>query len=160
MTENAAIEYLKGLKEDYFQPKRISEALDTVVESLEEVQKYRVLGKIEFLSDMKNHYVEVLSDLRQYQKIGTVEECREAKENKWIPCSEKLPQIGEKVLVCYGVNEREITIAEMSEYKDKKYWSIKSPVHAWQQLPETYPKKRKIHREGEKNKSNHEISRQ
>lgn len=75
MTENAAIEYLKGLKEDYFQPKRISEALDTAVESLEEVQKYRALGKIEFLTDMKNHYVEVLSDLRQYQNIGTVKKC-------------------------------------------------------------------------------------
>lgn len=79
MTENAAIEYLKGLKEDYFQPKRISEALDTVVESLEEVQKYRALGKIEFLTDMKNHYVEVLSDLRQYQKLGTIEELKEDK---------------------------------------------------------------------------------
>lgn len=28
--------------------------------------------------------------------------------------------------------------------KGKKHWNIKSPVHAWQQLPE-------LHKEGEKN---------
>ena len=80
MTENEAIEYLKRLKEDYFQPEKISSAFDVATDALKEIQKYRAAGTIEFLTDMKSRYVEILSDLRQYQKIGTVEECREARE--------------------------------------------------------------------------------
>ncbi|MDE7425283.1 MAG: hypothetical protein K2N51_16610 [Lachnospiraceae bacterium] len=79
MTENEAIEYLKGLKEDYFQPEKISNAFNVATDALKEIQKYRELGTIEFLTDMKSNYVEVLSDLRQYQKVGTVEELKEDK---------------------------------------------------------------------------------
>lgn len=77
MTENEAIEYLKRLKEDYFQPEKISSAFDVATDALKEIQKYRAIGTIEFLTDMKSHYVEVLSDLRQYQNLGTVEEIKD-----------------------------------------------------------------------------------
>lgn len=82
MTENEAIEILS--LSDCMKEKlpNLKEVYEIAVNAMKEVQQYRALGKVEFLADMKNHYIEVLSDLRQYQKNGTVEECREARERQ------------------------------------------------------------------------------
>lgn len=45
---------------------------------------YRGIGTPEELQDTKRDYFEALSDWRQYCKIGTLEECRTARE-KQIP---------------------------------------------------------------------------
>ena len=161
MTENEAIEKLKIFPEwnkvdEWLSGAAMEELVNTCNNALEEIQKYRELGKVEFLTDMKSNYVETLSDLRQYQKLGTVEELKEDKaiaeetaiSGKWIPCGERLPETGRNVLVCCGfLNERYIAIAELCEYKGKKSWSIKSSVYAWQQLPEPYQEKKGVNHE-------------
>lgn len=53
-----------------------------ILNALEEIQKYRALGTVEQLMDMKKDYVEALSDWRQYRKIGTLEELREVREKQ------------------------------------------------------------------------------
>ena len=59
---------------------------------------------------------------------------------EWILCSKKLPETNVDVRVIVGlfVKDMRITVARMFEYEGKKCWNIKSPVHAWQQLPEPY----------------------
>ena len=159
MTENEAIEYLKRLKEDYFQPEKISSAFDVATDALKEIQKYRAAGTIEFLTDMKSHYVEVLSDLRQYQKIGIVEGI---KDIGWIPCHERLPEEPEKIpeddeeledmYLSEKIKEYIATIKGASKattlhYVGENKWIDISTrecyeVVAWQQLPEPYKNKR------------------
>ena len=53
---------------------------------------------------IKNATIEEIAEvLYEYYQIGTVEECqkmkREMEQNRWIPCSEKLPGQYESVLV-------------------------------------------------------------
>lgn len=48
------------------------------------LKEYEAIGTSEELQDMKSNYFEALSDWRQYRKIGTLEECRTARE-KQIP---------------------------------------------------------------------------
>lgn len=47
-----------------------------------ENEMYHEIGTVEQLADMKEDFVEALSDWRQYRKIGTVEECRAARERQ------------------------------------------------------------------------------
>lgn len=131
-----------------------SEAMYEAIKALNEIQQYRNLGTIEFLTDMKSNYVETLSDLRQYQKLGTVKELKEDKaiaeeaaiSGKWIPCSKKLPEKHIDVLVSFS--DQDSVIAWYSEVS--KCWKnsstdnvITSKVIAWQQLPEPYQERSK-----------------
>lgn len=47
-----------------------------------ENEMYHEIGTVEQLAGMKEDFVEALSDWRQYRKIGTVEECRVARERQ------------------------------------------------------------------------------
>ena len=79
MTENEARLILDVRISRFDHADDVNIALEIAKNAIDEIQKYRNLGTIEFLTDMKSNYVEVLSDLRQYQKIGTVEECQQNK---------------------------------------------------------------------------------
>ena len=61
---------------------RVAKATRVAIKTLEEVQKYRAIGTVEELQDMKSNYFEALSDWRQYRKIGRLEECRAAAEKQ------------------------------------------------------------------------------
>lgn len=81
--------------------------------------------------ELDEMYQELSKEVMQYRKA--------AESNSWILCSERLPEVGKTVLVCYwSPRETIIAIAKMNEYKNKKYWDIKAPVYAWQTLPEPY----------------------
>lgn len=144
MTIQKAIEIIErksSIPEEGESFKDISEAFDIAVDALKEIQKYRVLGTVKFLTDMKSYYANTLSDLRQYQKIGTVEECKEARERRWILCCEQLPKGHIDVLVSFS--DHDSVIAWYSEVN--KCWKnsstgnvITAKVIAWQQLPEPY----------------------
>lgn len=108
MTENEAIEALKleGGIEIAGNPRRIAkffEALDMAISALKEVQQYRKIGTVEEVEqnarDLKRQIehserlAEVLKAtqnlfekrerlLKEYCKIGTAEECREAVEKQ------------------------------------------------------------------------------
>lgn len=163
MTENEVIEKLKIFPEwnkvdEWLSVAAMQELVDTCIEAFKENQRYRELGRIEFLSDMKSHYVEALSNLRQYQKIGTVEECREARENRWISCSERLPEEPEKIpeddeeleqmYLNDQIKEYIVTIEDSSKattlhYVGENVWIDITTMEcyeviAWQQLPEQY----------------------
>lgn len=62
------------------------------------------------------------------------------KVSEWILCSESLPETNVDVRVSVGffVTDMRITVARMFECEGKKCWNIKSPVYAWQPLPEHY----------------------
>ena len=99
MTENEAIEVLKDFdkqvtaKADGAYQSTIGKmACDMAIKALEEVQRYRAIGTPEELQTMKEHGgftgVELAQiaagqmKLKEYQAIGTVEECRAAIEKQ------------------------------------------------------------------------------
>lgn len=68
------------------------EAKELAIKALEEVQRYRAIGTPEELKSLKENgaftgmelaqLVAMQMSLREYEKIGTVEECREAVEKQ------------------------------------------------------------------------------
>lgn len=82
MTENEAIREFQQNIDMPFGSNISREASELAIQALEEVQKYREIGALEELQDMKSDYYETLSDWRQYRKIGTLEECRTAREKQ------------------------------------------------------------------------------
>ena len=65
------------------------EAMELAVKSLEEVQKYRAIGTVKEIKireaqakRLSEGYLTNLGILREYQSIGTPEECREAVEKQ------------------------------------------------------------------------------
>ena len=54
---------------------------------------------------------------------------------KWIPCSEGLPEEDGGYLITCGIfNQRVVAVAHWN----KKFWSVKSDIHAWMPLPDPY----------------------
>lgn len=100
MKENEAIEQLQG---EYLAtngaetPARVryhNEALDTAIAALKEVQEYHATGRtpdmvrglIGGYNRARKQCQEATSQLKQYEEIGTPEQCREAVERThWIP---------------------------------------------------------------------------
>ena len=58
------------------------------------------------------------------------------KPNRWIPCSEKLPEEGKEVLVSgYDTYNKKVVVAR---YQGEKYGFTCGLVSAWMPLPEPY----------------------
>ncbi len=99
--------------------------------------------------------IDLLSELRQYRQIGTVEELSEKQnDSRWIPVEEKLPEISviccgdcadksysENVLVALLWNDGNVT-TEIGWYYSDGTWSYdydkKCKVVAWHPLPPAY----------------------
>ena len=72
-----------------------------------------------------------------------VREAAEEYNDGWIPCSERLPECGTKVLVQYGCGR--INIEECKKntdgiigFYDGNYWSNADNYISWQPLPEPF----------------------
>lgn len=87
-------------------------------------------------------YVKVIQDMIE-QLQGDLEQ--DEKENGWIPCNERLPEIGQKIL-CQSKNRSgEIFVGiyrDKGKYKDSPYFDWKQngfpSVISWMPLPEPY----------------------
>lgn len=87
-------------------------------------------------------YVKVIQDMIE-QLQGDLEQ--DEKENDWIPCNERLPEIGQKIL-CQSKNRSgEIFVGiyrDKGKYKDSPYFDWKQngfpSVISWMPLPEPY----------------------
>lgn len=98
MTENEAIESLRYLKEEleddspdmFVYTTGSIEALNVAIKALEEIQKYRAIGTDEYFKECadilnkseSNELAKIIDGWILYHKIGTVEECREAREKQ------------------------------------------------------------------------------
>lgn len=77
--------------------------------------------------------------------MGYIENMDDEKENGWIPCNERLPEIGQKIL-CQSKNRSgEIFVGiyrDKGKYKDSPYFDWKQngfpSVISWMPLPEPY----------------------
>lgn len=116
MNEQEAIEQLQG---EYLAtngaetPARVryhNEALDTAISALNEVQEYHATGRTPSMvrgliggyNRARKQFQEATSQLKQYAKIGTPEQCWEAADRaRWIPVSERLPEDEKEVLVWF-----------------------------------------------------------
>lgn len=176
MNEQGAIEQLLG---EYLAtngtetPARVryhNEALDTAIAALNEVQEYHATGRTPSMvrglicgyNRARKQCQEATSQLKQYEEIGTPEQCREAVERtRWIPVSERLPEDEGMCLVTlkktYGLPEIFCGIANYLKFGDAGYWNEKKygylewdkysdgyggtkayRVIAWLPLPEPY----------------------
>lgn len=112
MTENEAIEVLTDRHTSIGTTKcndvawrKLKPAIDTAVNALEEIQQYRAIGTVEeikklvrFLSlDNDNQIIEDMELLNKYKFIGTVEDCREARERQ----KGKKPILNENVNIMF-----------------------------------------------------------
>ena len=87
-------------------------------------------------------HVKVIQDMIE-QLQGDLEQ--DEKENGWIPCNERLPEIGQKIL-CQSKNRSgEIFVGiyrDKGKYKDSPYFDWKQngfpSVISWMPLPEPY----------------------
>ena len=77
MTEQDAIEIIKLTT---YKPAVVQEALDMAVSALTEVQAYREVGTVEQVQNQKHNLGVAYNIIDEYASVGTVEECREAKE--------------------------------------------------------------------------------
>lgn len=67
---------------------------------------------------------------------------KQPKAGEWIPCSERLPEMGERVLLqdqygCSEIGEREIKGVQEG-FSDGVWWSSANHYVAWMPLPEPY----------------------
>ena len=106
MTEQEAIEALKleGGIEITGKPKRISdffEALEVAIEALKEVQQYKD-NRLCLIPE--GVYSKQCEELDAYKEIGTVEECREAREKQKPKNPETYTETVQTVTGCFEVD--------------------------------------------------------
>lgn len=90
MTENEAIEELKQNIEMPFGSDVSDNASRLAITALEEIQQYRAIGTVKYFRECANALKEseadnlskIINEWLLYKKIGTVEECREARERQ------------------------------------------------------------------------------
>ena len=115
----------------------MNKAFEKILERLEELQNYAC-----FPTEWVN---EEQSKIHSYyaNKLTEILKLTEQYSNGWIPCSERLPECGIKVLVQYGCGR--INIEECKKntdgiigFYDGNYWSNADNYISWQPLPEPY----------------------
>ena len=154
MNENEAIEQLQG---EYLAtngtetPARVryhNEALSMAIAALKEVKEYHDTGYgPKAVRELARRYykarkstVEKLERLKQYEAIGTPEQCQEAVERtRWIPVSERMP---EGIDACNYIVSIENYGVDIATYVPsvKEWYCLGLPckVIAWMPLPELY----------------------
>ena len=176
MNEQETIEQLQG---EYLAtngtetPARVryhNEALSMAIAALKEVKEYHDTGYgPKAVRELARRYhkarkstVEKLERLKQYEAIGTPEQCQAAVERtRWIPVSERLPENEKECLVTlkktYGMQEVIYGIANYLNFGNAWHWNEKKygylewdkysdgyggtkayRVIAWMPLPEPY----------------------
>lgn len=89
---------------------------------------------IEWLSAMR--------DRNDYQRKEALDMAIEAlKQTQWIPCEERLPEVGVAVFISDGENTCEAHLRESKEYflEHRSRWLIRTEaVDAWMPLPKPY----------------------
>ena len=94
MTEKEAIEMLKAWNKDLSLMEDEMDGIkchEVAISALEEIKKYHAIGTIEEVKLMQKYSVlakkvgtigKVIESCAEYEEIGTVEECREAREKQ------------------------------------------------------------------------------
>ena len=128
----------------------MQEVFDKIIEELEE---YRDENLVEHDSEMANHCKQDCNDVSDCtlcvwdKAIEIVKQEAEKYNNGWIPCSEKLPELRQDVLVTVkytgfmGMHGYWIKTGRMEAEND--WWGdcAGGEVIAWQPLPEQYKPK-------------------
>nr|DAP42561.1 MAG TPA: Protein of unknown function (DUF551) [Caudoviricetes sp.] len=151
MKENEAIAQLQNeylVASDTASARYHNEALDTAIAALKEVQEYHATGRtpnmvwglIGGYNRARKQCQEATSQLKQYEEIGTPEQCREAVERtRWIPVSERMP---EGIDACNYIASIENYGVDIATYVPsvKEWYCLGLPckVIAWMPLPEPY----------------------
>lgn len=78
MTEQEAIYILRNSENI----SDVQVALKVAIKAVEEIQQYRAIGTINEFKNWKEDWLNKFDLLIEYRKIGTVEECREAREKQ------------------------------------------------------------------------------
>lgn len=95
MTEKEAINYYKKAmqihKDEFGDDQKAVDLYNTTINALQELQRYKVIGTVEEIKRMQRYSAlakkhttigKVIDSCAEYEDIGTVEECREAREKQ------------------------------------------------------------------------------
>lgn len=128
MTNEEAIQRLKeGAPFSALWDKQWEEALSMAIEALEEYDK---------VADALNGYTELYRKLKEkYDNLK--------KQNQWIPCEERLPEVGEDVFISVGGDVWEAHLRASKEYfliHSGRMLAKTEETDAWMPLPEPWEK--------------------
>ena len=90
--------------------------------------------------------------MKRMQRQAVIELANLPSEQRWIPCSERLPDVGKEVLVCYDFKGYRSVLAG-TLYGDEKFHGyedeyltpegrLRRKAVAWMPLPEPYAERR------------------
>ena len=143
MTKAEAIAMLKRIQEPEAWEPQINqaafEALDMAIEALSQESSEDVISRQAAIDALSQYPFEKVVNC-----VSIIEELPSAQpEQRWIPCSERLPNIKnriEKYLVT--LKSGTISIAMFVECDGEHWWNHYDDVVAWMPLPEPYREER------------------
>lgn len=122
----------------------MKEVFEKIIEKLEELRQKQIEELCEHkdftseMQSMRGHNI-----LQDVKKI--VQEIADEYNNGWIPCSERLPKVGERVLLQdfsgYITLEKCEKRKRVKGFTDGDWWSSANNYIAWQPLTEPYQPK-------------------
>ena len=140
MDKREVIEGLRGLKELFREGVNLQIVLDMAIEALEQEPT------AEYSSDVISRQAAINAIEKAVFKgvaKSAIESLPSADRPKWIPCSERLPEEGDVVLIC-----SKIGVIDFGKRKGDKwvwlaealwdYWQETEDLIAWMPLPEAY----------------------
>ena len=133
MTYKGAIDEVKSLANNSLMPVIFKPSLKKIVETLEkERPKELTLSEVETYANEHNYVL--WTDEMSEKALALIKADRERPKGEWIPVSERVPEIGQRVIATIetldGLQVRE-TIYD-------KYGFLCGHGIAWQPLPEPY----------------------
>jgi len=103
-----------------------------MIELVDREEVIKTVDKLLPADTLSKEYEAVFHMLGELYKIPVV------KRAQWIPCSERLPEENEFVLVTFGWFGRADDLAVNIDYRRDGDWAISELVTAWMPLPEPY----------------------
>lgn len=150
MTREEAVKWLSNLKMDIGKTQHqelwhYEQALDEIIKALDQEPEEDCISKaltLEILNAMANVdkdnikvYSKVYSQIKDIPKV-------KRKFGKWIPVSERLPEIGKVVLITCPfticLSEHGNRLVTFDQWNGKEWIRFDGYVSAWQPLPEPY----------------------
>ena len=101
----------------------------------------RLIDADALIEDIDGDLTDSIAEGRAIEKIMNAPTIEERKTGQWIPCSERLPEIGQSVLLSVGgMYSAEGCLREDGNWAQFRWDAIqrKDMVGAWKPLPEPY----------------------
>ena len=135
----------KEIDRQFYDDEDLNNALDMAIKSLEQQPCEDCVSRAEVIKALNNHWLSGSCSRRiideQIDKVKSLPPVTPTQ--RWIPVSERLPEVGEKVLCQCQANIYEVLKLTVDGwFYDNKHCYMSGFVIAWMPLPKPYEEKR------------------